>query len=328
MRLRRPLVSIIVASYNHENFVEEAIRSVLDQTVKDIEVLVVDDGSSDGTAKVLDQIKDSRLKITKLKENRKYHPRNLALRSARGKYIAFQNSDDVWAKNKLELQLNALSENKSLAACFTAVEIIDASGNVVHNSWANGLFKTANRTNIKQLRRFFDIGNCYCISSAIFSRRTFKKVGFFDESLMQLSDFDLWIRCAAVGDLHVINKPLTKMRIVENVNASTPNPQSHRRTNMELIQVLQRFASTPGINISKIFPDVCPNAELPKIIQQAYLAQYAWSKAPPHRLFADRLFSTLVANSKHRNMITDHFEPGIFFDFLQKRSELEIISHE
>lgn len=325
---KKTLVSVIIASYNHKDFVREAINSVLNQTVKDIEVIVVDDGSTDGTDKVIQKFSDERIKFTRLSDNRRSHPRNLALRFAKGRYIAFQNSDDVWQKNKLELQLKAFKDNKNLTACFTAVEIIVKSGLPSNKTWAKNLFTTVNKSSDEWLRYFFDIGNCLCISSAVVSRKTLKKVGFFDESLVQLSDLDLWIRCASVGNLHILDKPLTKMRIVRNKNISAPSPQTYRRANLEYAHVLERFTDKKSrVNIPETFPDVCPAVEHQILIQKVHLVQYAWAKSPSHRLFADRLFESLVANTKQRNIITNHFGPGIFLDFLKKRSELEIIVH-
>ena len=90
-----PLISIILPSYNHANFVADAVDSVLNQTVRNIELIVVDDGSSDGTPDIVEKIHDPRLQLIRLKHNRLRHPRNLGLDLAKGQYIAFQNSDDV-----------------------------------------------------------------------------------------------------------------------------------------------------------------------------------------------------------------------------------------
>lgn len=219
---RFPLISIVLPSYNHFDFVATAVESVLNQKIKDFELIIVDDGSTDGTPEQVEKIKDPRIQLIRLEQNRLHHPRNLALSLARGRYIAFQNSDDEWLPDKLHAQVDILDRQKEIAACFTDVELIDDNNKVLTSSWANGLFTTENRTNIAWLRHFFTRGNCLCISSAMVRSKAIKAVGNFRGSLIQLSDFDLWVRLAAIGDFHIINEKLTRMRIVGGRTADHP----------------------------------------------------------------------------------------------------------
>ena len=105
MTLAPALVSVLIPSYNHAPFVGRAVESVLAQTYSALEVIVVDDASTDGTATVVADIKDPRLRLIRNAKNGLRHPRNLALGLAQGKYVAFQNSDDVWLPEKLERQV-------------------------------------------------------------------------------------------------------------------------------------------------------------------------------------------------------------------------------
>ncbi len=290
---KKPLVSVIIASYNHKNFVREAITSVLEQTVKNIEVIVVDDGSTDGTQKVIEKIQDSRIKFIRLPENRLKHPRNLALSLAKGKYVAFQNSDDVWNPNKLAKQLAAFKTGRNTVACFTGVDIISKTGNKLQNSWAKNLFKTENKKSEEWLRYFFDIGNCLCISSALVKSSALKRTGLFDESLIQLSDFDMWIHMTMIGELQTLNENLTQMRIVKGKNVSAPSPETHRRSTLERAQILERYTGKQ-IDLYKVFPDVIKTRNLPTPINQTYLAHYSWKKSLAHKLFAETLFTKLL----------------------------------
>ena len=106
-----PLVSVILPSYNHVDFVREAIESVLNQSFQNLELIVVDDGSTDGTPEQIEKIKDHRIQLIRLETNRMQHPRNLALGLAKGRYIAFQNSDDVWLPDKLSAQVEFLNKH-------------------------------------------------------------------------------------------------------------------------------------------------------------------------------------------------------------------------
>jgi glycosyltransferase involved in cell wall biosynthesis len=211
---KTPLISVVLPSYNHVDFVTTAVESVLDQNIKNLELIVVDDGSTDGTPEQVERIKDPRIQLIKLEQNRLRHPRNLALSLVKGHYIAFQNSDDLWLADKLPAQINILEQQKDVVVCFTDVELIDDHNEVVRSSWANGLFKVENRSRFAWLRHFFTHGNCLCISSAVVRTEAIKEVGMFRGSLIQLSDFDLWVRLAAIGDFHIINEKLTRFRIV------------------------------------------------------------------------------------------------------------------
>lgn len=323
---KKPLVSVIIASYNHVDYVEEAVRSVLDQTIYNIEVIIVDDGSTDGTDKAIKQIIDKRIRFIRLPDNRLTHPRNLALKKARGKYIAFQNSDDIWLNNKLETQIEQFKIDKNLAVCFTDVEVISGTGKTLAKSWASGLFANENQASEQWLRRFFDFGNCLCLSSAIMKKSLFNKTGVFDESLIQLSDYDLWTRMALQGDFYVTSKKLTKMRVVKKLNVSFPTPTAQRRSTMEEAYVLEQFTNEK-VNLYDIFPDVVKDRNLPRPVQLTYLANYAWEKSLAHKLFADRLFTELFRNTKSRDQITSHFGARIYKEFTDKRGRIGIAIH-
>ena len=214
----KPLVSVILPSYNHADYVGRAVQSVLDQTFRDLELIVVDDGSTDRTAGVVASIRDPCLTLIRLSENRAVHARNLALNHACGKYIAFQNSDDIWMPGKLAAQLDVIEGGDQYVAGFTSAEIIDERGLPTRGAWANGIFTTANRTAANWLRHFFDVGNCLPLPSAIVRRSDLIQAGAFRASLVQLGDFDLWIRLAALGEFFVLPEQLTEIRIIEGTN--------------------------------------------------------------------------------------------------------------
>jgi Glycosyl transferase family 2 len=213
---RRPLVSVILPSYNHAEFITAAVETVLNQKIQDMELIVVDDGSTDGTPDRVKKIKDSRIRLICMEQNRLHHPRNFALSMAEGRYIAFQNSDDLWLPGKLKAQIDIMEGRGKVVACFSGVELIDEKGEVAAPSWADGSFTTQNRTNVAWLRRFFAYGNCLCITSALVRHSALKKTGNFRGSLIQLSDLDLWVRLAAIGEFYIIEKKLSCMRIVPN----------------------------------------------------------------------------------------------------------------
>ena len=106
-----PKVSVIIPTYNREEFITETIKSVLNQTYKDFEIIVVDDGSTDNTKQKLEPFK-SKIKLIEQKNSERAVARNNGVKSSSGEYIAFLDSDDLWIKNKLENQVNFLDEKK------------------------------------------------------------------------------------------------------------------------------------------------------------------------------------------------------------------------
>lgn len=109
-----PEVSVIIPTYNRGHVIRESIESVLQQTFSDFELIIVDDGSVDNTQKIIEEIQDDRISFIQLKKNAgACHARNVGVNNARGKYIAFQDSDDIWYLDKLEKQVAFLLKNKA-----------------------------------------------------------------------------------------------------------------------------------------------------------------------------------------------------------------------
>ena len=323
----KPLVSVILPSYNHAEYVGQAVQSVLDQTFRDLELIVVDDGSTDGTADVVASIRDSRLTLIRLSENRAVHARNLALNQARGKYIAFQNSDDIWVPGKLAAQLDVIEGADRYVAGFTAAEIIDESGLPTSGTWANGIFTTANRTAVSWLQHFFDVGNCLPLPSAIARRSNLIQAGAFRASLVQLGDFDLWIRLAALGEFFVLPEQLTKIRIIEGTNLSRPSLPGQRRSQIEHATVLERYTESPILEqLDRVFPDL--SKTLTSGAKKVALALRAWNHGgAPYSLFADRTIAGVMENARERADAIAVHGPEFIHIFLYRRCESEFIRH-
>jgi glycosyltransferase involved in cell wall biosynthesis len=315
---RRPAVSVVMAAYNHQSFVATAVTSVLDQTFGDLELIVVDDGSSDSTPDVVASIKDPRIKLIRLPTNRAAHPRNLALTHARGRYVAFQNSDDEWQPTKLDMQVRAMERNPASSACFTAVELIDEAGQPATGTWAEGLFTIEERSQASWLRHFFDVRNCLLLSSALVRRAQLTAIGGFRASLVQLGDFDLWIRLAALGQFRLLPEALTRMRIVANANLSAPNPFTERRSQREHAIVLERYLEKPLLDMfGQVFGDTL-NASTPGGRKVA-LAQRALARGSVGVAFADRAIAGVLDNPVERADAVAEHGNGFIHEFIERR---------
>ncbi|NJD98894.1 glycosyltransferase [Thermococcus sp. LS1] len=209
----RPTVSVIMPSYNHSRFIEEAIQSVLNQTFDDFELIIIDDSSSDNSQEIIQKFAeiDSRIKPIFHKKNMGIaRTLNDGLRASKGEFIAFIASDDVWVPNKLEVQLEILARNEDLVV-WSEGEIIDANGNPTGQAFT----ERHNATNRKKSGRIFEEllkGNFIFGSSMILKRKNLDKIRF-DESLKYLNDYKFVVDLAWKYEYHFIKNPLAKYRI-------------------------------------------------------------------------------------------------------------------
>lgn len=202
-----PLVSVIVPTYNRSTFLARAINSVLQQTVQDFEIIVIDDGSTDGTEEHLRRFEEiePRLKRCLVYEKQKNRganaARNAGIRLARGEYIAFLDSDDLWHPRKLELQLTdilvreAVNPGNMPVFSFTGRFRVDAKYKPIALQFA-GSMKGA----MHKLKLSNSIGT---LSSVMVTAWVAREVHGFDESLAACQDWDFYLRalpyCIAVG---------------------------------------------------------------------------------------------------------------------------------
>ncbi|MGL5558919.1 MAG: glycosyltransferase family 2 protein [Paraclostridium dentum] len=129
------LVSVIIPMYNAEKYIEETILSVINQTYKNLEIIIVDDKSIDNSASIVKKFEliDKRIKHIKLNENKGVaNARNIGVKASNGRFIAFIDSDDVWRKNKIEKQLDFML-SKKYGFTFTAYEYINEKGKPINN---------------------------------------------------------------------------------------------------------------------------------------------------------------------------------------------------
>ncbi|MFA6081567.1 MAG: glycosyltransferase [Patescibacteria group bacterium] len=327
---KKPLVSVVLASYNHVNFIEQSVRTVLNQTMSDLELLVIDDGSTDGTPDIVEKIRDKRLALIKLTPNRRYHPRNIGIRMAKGKYIAFQNSDDIWLSDKLKKQVEFMEKNKQTSVCFTRLEVIDEKGKNIKNSWAHKNLAGGNKNNDAWLRLFFTSGFNFGIASALARKEKIIKLGGFNESLVQMADYDLWVRLAGLGQINILDEILTKMRIIKGVNFSSPKKAVYLRSAIENIEILNRYTQWP-VNqyLKNIFPEIMPDDNNSIYVQYAALAKFAWTiKTPYHDFFADQLVAKLLNDPKSSKEVLEYFGAYLKNEYIKRRGKLEIITYD
>jgi glycosyltransferase involved in cell wall biosynthesis len=223
-----PLVSVLIPAYNHAHWITGCVTSVLQQTYANLEVLLLDDCSSDTTFETVKAIADPRLRCSRNTRNQGVsRTLNTLVEMASGEFVAFIGSDDSWNPSKLQKQIQFLTENQSIDFCFTEALTLDAQGNLGPSS---PIFDYQNRTRSQWLLRLF-FGNCLNAPSVVLRKTVLRKLGCFDPLIRQLQDYDLWVRLLTQGCIfHIINEPLTYYRYS---NASLSNNGSLKTFNLD-----------------------------------------------------------------------------------------------
>lgn len=230
------LISIIMAAYNAEKTIEQAINSVLNQTYRKFELLVINDASKDRTEFIVKEIakKDSRVKLIQNLKNRGVsYTRKHGLEEARGTWIAILDSDDMWANNKLEKQIQVQRE-KAADLLYTGSGFIDADGNPI--SW---YLNVPTELSYKKLLKQNLISN----SSALVRKELYEQ--FYAEGDKMHEDFAIWLGILKEGKIaYGINEPLLIYRITKSSKsgnklvAAKMNWNTYRYVGLNVISAL------------------------------------------------------------------------------------------
>jgi glycosyltransferase involved in cell wall biosynthesis len=293
-----PQVSIVIKSYNHAAFVGETIQSILDQSFQDFEIVVTDDGSTDGTPDVIRRFSDPRIHLRVLEKNRGISiAMNETIARARGEFIAILNSDDFALPGRLEQQVGFLSANPNIAAVFTLPKTVNDAGQPAVSYFDFTLpFSLADLSQASVLRYFFFHCNFLCAPSAMIRRSAYAQIGSYDPRYTNLQDFDMWVRLCAAHEIHIMREELTAFRIRDHGgNASAPRFDTWQRSQFEMAHILRRYrAMNPGL-LNKIFAaDLAAKGLSPDGPPDLWLAELALGASmPAHWMFAlETLFET------------------------------------
>jgi len=195
--------------YNGEKTIKETVESVLNQTIKDLELIIINDGSQDSTLKIVSLIQDSRIKVFSYPNAGSSASRNRGISRASGEYISFIDADDLWTPDKLEEQLKALQGNPEAAVAYSWTDCIDESGKFLgkgsYFSFSGDVYANLLLTN------FVDSG-----SNVLIRSEALKKIGYFDEYRHFSEDWDMWLRLASDYSFVAVSKPQIFYRISSN----------------------------------------------------------------------------------------------------------------
>jgi GT2 family glycosyltransferase len=205
-----PTVSIILPTFNRLKFLRPAVDSVLAQTFSDWELIIADDGSEDETAAYLTALANlPRVRLLRLTHTGNPSAvRNAALRAARGEYVAFLDSDDVWLPTKLEVQLAAQRANTARRWSYTALTRIGESGDTMPDEPARRWVPYEGAI----LEQLLTLEVAVATPSVLADRHLIDEAGGFDEEQPYFEEYDLWMRLIALSEVSVINEPLVLVR--------------------------------------------------------------------------------------------------------------------
>ena len=226
-----PLVSVVIPAYNMERFICDAVDSALSQTYKNIEVIVIDDGSKDRTKEILKKYAPNIRYI--FKENAGLSAaRNTGIKYAKGEYVAFLDADDRWLSQKIEKQIKAFNESDSIGLISCGVRMINESGDILAVDKKEEIYSNKNKFIEKLYLSNFVSGG----SQAVVKRSCFEKVGFFDENIQSSEDWDMWLRIAEQFDIRFVKEVLVEALVRTASLSSASNAEKMITSDMYVIK--------------------------------------------------------------------------------------------
>lgn len=215
-----PKVSVVIPSYNHAAYIEQAIQTILSQTYRDLELIIVDDGSSDASPSILSKIHNEKVRVV-FQQNQGAHAAiNQGLSMARGQYLAILNSDDAYVPQRIEKAIDIMEANPKIGLVSSYIEIVDSTGKSlgVKQGYKNCPPWTLDRPE-KSFRALNNLGLALLTenylattSNYVFPRTIYQKVGEF-RPLRYTHDWDFALRLARIAEIYMIEEPLLQYRV-------------------------------------------------------------------------------------------------------------------
>lgn len=310
---QRPLVSVLTSVYNGESFIEDTLRSIMQQSYQNLEIIVADDGSSDNSRAVIERLAqcDKRIHPLFLNENSNVcNAINMTYKLARGKYIALIGHDDIWAADKIEKQVSFMEMYPEYAVCFTLVNIIDDEKKQCNERAAElyYIFNQKNRSREQWVQTLL-LHNVLCAPSALIRKKCIKGDNIYHFGIVQLQDFALWLELLSEHPIYVMQERLMFYRkfFKSSSNLSASNPMTQNRLEHENNYVRWNYIKTlPDEAFCFLFqkhfrnPSAEGTAELK--CERAFMMQ-DWED-----LHCIDMFMELFEDEETRNILEDKYD--------------------
>lgn len=223
-----PKVTVFMPVYNSSSFLKKSIESILNQSYKDFELLIIDDGSTDDSLEIIKSFNDYRIRLFKNEVNKGLpYTRNRGLELARGEYFAIMDSDDIAFRNRLKQQVNYLEENKE-------IDIVTSDELVIYKGIPFKRVRRINNNDYISLYLLFDnyIGN----TTVMFRKKISEKIRYNEECFV-CQDYEFWINLKKNCKFASINKPLVKYRTGHNNITRLSNTKKRNKRNEVLLSI-------------------------------------------------------------------------------------------
>lgn len=224
-----PKVSVVIPLYNREKYIAETIESVLLQTFKDFEIIIIDDGSTDNSLKNLEPFKEKVKLITQINSERAVS-RNNGVKNSTGEYIAFLDSDDIWLPNKLEKQIEILDKNKEIVLVYCACNRIDENSKKTLTARRQRVGYSGNISEKLLIRNFIPS------PTPILRRELFNQTEGFKSEYIPYEDWEFWIRFSHLGKFHFIEEPLALYRIHKEQSVQLVSAERIEKATLALLE--------------------------------------------------------------------------------------------
>ncbi len=246
-----PLVSVCIPAYNNAEYIRDTIVSVLNQTYRNIELIVVDDKSTDETADIVESVKDERLKLYRNEKNLGMVGNwNRCLNLATGEFVKLICADDMLDSDAIEKEAKAMQEHPEVNLVESDTRLVDVNGK------KTGAFhryrKSGAVDGTKLAKKALLIQNYFGAPvNNLIRRSALKETGGFDNSLTYILDFDMWLRLACTGKVYIIHELLNSFRIRNDSNTGVLIGEQQDVYNAEHRRLLEKHAILGRVHLSR-----------------------------------------------------------------------------
>ena len=220
-------VSIIIPTYNYAEYIQKAIDSVLAQTYKNYEIIVVDDGSTDNTRKIIENKYKNKVRYYYQENKGAPAARNEGIKKSEGEYLSFLDADDYLTESSIEDRLTVLEQNKSIPWVYSKWLYLDTQGNIIFNAFQGApfLYKDKRKGNV-----FLAMlaGALICTPTVLVRKSCVEEIGGFDERLTAFQDYDLWLRVSHLYPIEYVDEVLAYVLIHEGSISTTQSAYPSR----------------------------------------------------------------------------------------------------